>query len=538
MNIDLYDKLFSKAIKQRGEDLFYSGSVEFIEQDRCNHHFEVNGNIEACYDVVINVEDNKIKEMNCNCLYDGFCKHQYACLLELYKMNSAECKVNYTNKIRSLTQNELVADLLYFYNKYDFVNEYYQMKFNTKYSLRDLLNKFDEILKDYYDAIDELDYLDYDEIIDDNRFKQTYDYGDCYFDVNENYFFKNLVSIFDDIVIIFNINYNENEFITLMKYLISLNDDAISIIQSPISDLFVIIDEKINSKILETILIEFKDFYFYKLFLRFYKYINKENCKIFYNVFMSSLCKSEKFLNKYESFLLQYYENEIYNFYAKYVTKNNYHKKYIEYLLTNGKVEEVEIIANEFNCINDKQYVYERLFQHCTKNNLDSEKYALLCLNDNNIQNIYDNISNKSKLLCVIKERLNNKISNSLNEEYVFAFYCNNNFIVESLELVKVRNHLLKNNFHQIYTFDSDIALGIFKCYLDEYIKVCNSNSQYKTIRSWFEKCYFKNRHDFFVDYTLNIIKNTKKRNLKAELNAFLSEINYVKSSFVNYSLF
>jgi uncharacterized protein YqgQ len=96
---DEIDELFDKNMIVRGINYFNNGVVDNLIKDG-NNYYSTLKNIDN-YHIKINInEKNDIISMNCDCPYEGNCKHEYAVLLKIKEEN-------YKNSIKENSNDNL-----------------------------------------------------------------------------------------------------------------------------------------------------------------------------------------------------------------------------------------------------------------------------------------------------------------------------------------------------------------------------------------------------------------------------------------------
>ncbi len=246
-NIEFYMKLFNYKIEQRGYKLYEDDCVDFIRQVNNKLYFKVEGNIESNYDVNVSFKNNEIKSIKCNCVFDGNCKHEYAVLLYLLKFDIKEDN-DCLDKIKNLSKEELLSEMLYLYNNYDIINDYFHLKYNSNLNIENLFDEFDELYEEYCEAHEEVDYLDYDELMYSYRFKEVYKYGDSYFYVNEDYYKEKFIDIVDKILI--TLNSDINNFSRFIEVFVNVSNEVTNFYIDKLRNFFETIKERMNSDLL------------------------------------------------------------------------------------------------------------------------------------------------------------------------------------------------------------------------------------------------------------------------------------------------
>ena len=98
----IYDSYFNKKIMDKGEEYCNKGKVINIKRNKKCYQCNVVGT--NTYNVLIELDYNKIKNMNCNCLAfekSKTCKHIYALLYKLkYKKNYKKIRKYILNNIK------------------------------------------------------------------------------------------------------------------------------------------------------------------------------------------------------------------------------------------------------------------------------------------------------------------------------------------------------------------------------------------------------------------------------------------------------
>lgn len=96
---DEVDNLFDKNMISRGINYFNNGIIDNLKKEEYNYYSTLK-NIDN-YHIRINLnEKNEIVSMNCDCPYEGNCKHEYAVILKIKEEN-------YKNKVSSTSNDEL-----------------------------------------------------------------------------------------------------------------------------------------------------------------------------------------------------------------------------------------------------------------------------------------------------------------------------------------------------------------------------------------------------------------------------------------------
>jgi len=110
MNINTFEKQFSKVIVQRGYDYYVNHHViDIMQIDDSNWQAEVEGTEPYTVDVVIEANGD-ITDMTCDCPYDDDCKHIVAVLYAVQEQfNNSPKPVSKSSKAQKSTLQQLLA---------------------------------------------------------------------------------------------------------------------------------------------------------------------------------------------------------------------------------------------------------------------------------------------------------------------------------------------------------------------------------------------------------------------------------------------
>lgn len=108
MNIQQFEKDVSKVILKRGKDYYEMGAINELEQVAANAwRASVIGT--NPYFVYVELEDERITVSQCDCPFDGLCKHEVAAYFAIRQASHTKPEMDFTALFNQFTQQELVA---------------------------------------------------------------------------------------------------------------------------------------------------------------------------------------------------------------------------------------------------------------------------------------------------------------------------------------------------------------------------------------------------------------------------------------------
>ncbi len=140
---DDINNLFDKNMILRGINYFNNGVVDNIKRDGYNYYSTLK-NIDN-YHIKINInEKNEIVSMNCDCPYEGNCKHEYAVLLKIKEENYKK-NINNIQKDESNTYSIKENEIDYIINILKDISKvkWKKIKLNEEYKNELIENGFD-----------------------------------------------------------------------------------------------------------------------------------------------------------------------------------------------------------------------------------------------------------------------------------------------------------------------------------------------------------------------------------------------------------
>lgn len=152
---------FTAKILARGLEYYENGNVFEILKTASGYEAEVKGTSYDTYHVIINIENDEIKDMNCTCIYGqeiGYCKHMAAVLYAVDEEVGIEEELNTKDIIDHLPLEKL-RDLVN--SMADVEDVKYKLKLvscNDPYST--LKNKLERIIRKYAEPIGEIEVYD------------------------------------------------------------------------------------------------------------------------------------------------------------------------------------------------------------------------------------------------------------------------------------------------------------------------------------------------------------------------------------------